>query len=65
MTLLLTEADGSQQPQAVLWGEAGGEEGLQDVVGERQRDHSLIGGVDDQHGDPQTQEPGTKKGQEG
>lgn len=59
--MLLTEADGGQQTQAVLWGEAGGEEGLQDVVGERQRDHGLIGRVDDQHGDPQTQEPGTKK----
>lgn len=50
----LTEADGSQQAQAVLWWKAGGEERLQDVVGERQRDHSLVGRVDHQHGDPQT-----------
>lgn len=50
--MLLTEADGSQQTEAVLRGEAGGEQRLQDVVGERQGDHGLVGRVDDQHGDP-------------
>lgn len=55
--VLLTETDGSQQPQAVLRWEAGGEQRLEDVVGERQGDHSLVGGIDDQHGDPQPEEP--------
>lgn len=55
--LLLTEADGGQETQAVLRREAGGEQRLQDVVGKRQRDHGLVGRVDHQHGDPQPQEP--------
>lgn len=58
---LLTEADGSQQTQAVLRREAGGEQRLQDVVGESQRDHGLVGRVDDQHGDPQPQEPAKRR----
>lgn len=65
--MLLTEADGSQQAQATLRREAGGEQGLQHVVGKGQRDHSLVGRVDHQHGDPQTQEPEEKRegGREG
>lgn len=59
--VLLTQADGSQQSQAVFWRKAGGEQRLQDVVGERQRDHGLVGRVDDQHGDPQAQEPERKR----
>ena len=51
----LTQTDAGQQPQAILWWEAGGEERLEDVVGEGQSDHSLVGRVDDQHGDPQSQ----------
>ena len=51
----LTQADSSQQAQAVLWGEAGWEEGLQHVVCEGEGDHSLVSGVDNQHGNPQTQ----------
>ena len=62
--MLLTEADSSQQTQAVLRREARGEQRLQDVVGKGQRDHGLVGRVDHQHGDPQTQEPETK-GREG
>lgn len=53
---VLTQADGSQQAQAVLRGEAGGEEGLQHVVGEGKGDNGLVSGVDDQHSDPQSQE---------
>ncbi len=59
--MLLTEADGSEQAEAILRREAGGEQRLQDVVGKRQRDHGLVGRVDDQHGDPQTQETETKR----
>lgn len=59
--VLLTEADGSQQTQAILWREACGEQRLQDVVGKGQRNHSLVGRVDHQHSDPQTQEPETKR----
>lgn len=59
--VLLTEANSSQQAQAIFWRKAGGEQRLQDVVGERQRNHSLVGRVDDQHGDPQPQEPEAKR----
>lgn len=59
--VLLTQADGRQQSQAVFWREAGGEQRLQHIVGERQSDHGLVGRVDDQHGDPQTQEPERKR----
>lgn len=55
LTGRLTQADGSQQTQGGVWGQAGGEQGLQDVVGEGERNHSLVGGVDNQQGDPQTQ----------
>ncbi|TNN43435.1 hypothetical protein EYF80_046364 [Liparis tanakae] len=51
-------AGGSQQAGGDLWGEAGGEDGLQDVVREGERDHGLRGGGDDQHRDPQAQKPG-------
>lgn len=54
-TVGLTQADGGQQTQAVLWRLAGGEERLHDVVCEGERDHSLAGGVDNQHRNPQTQ----------
>lgn len=61
--LWLTQADRSHQAQAILWGEAGGEEGLQDVVWEGESDHSLVSGVDYQHRNPQTQKAGgTTKG---
>lgn len=61
----LTEADGSQQTQAVLRWEAGGEQWLQHVVGKGQCNHGLVGRVNDQHGDPETQEPEGKKREEG
>lgn len=61
MCQILTQADSSQQTQASLRREAGGEQRLQDVVGKGQRNHGLVGRVDHQHGDPQTQEPGTKR----
>lgn len=57
----LTEADGSQQTQAALWREAGGEQWLQHVVGKGQRNHGLVGRVNDQHSDPETQEPEGRK----
>lgn len=57
MCVSLTQTDGCQQTQAVLGGEAGGKQRLQDVVGEGQCNHCLVGGIDDQHGNPQTQEP--------
>lgn len=60
--VLLTKTNGSQQTQAIFWWEAGGEQRLQDIVGERQCDHSLVGRVDDQHSDPQPQEPGQIQG---
>lgn len=53
----LTEADGSQQTQAALRREAGGEQRLQHVVGKGQRNHGLVGRVDHQNGNPETQEP--------
>lgn len=53
----LTQADGSQEAQAGLRGEAGREERLQHVVGEGEGDDSLVGGVDHQHSNPQPQEP--------
>lgn len=52
LIVALTEADGSQQAEAVLRGEAGGEQRLQDVVGEGQRDHGLVCRVYHQHSDP-------------
>lgn len=54
---LLTETDSSQHTEAALWWKAGGEQRLQDVVGEGERDHGLVRRVDDQHGNPQSQEP--------
>lgn len=53
--LVLTQADGSEQPQTVLWGEAGGEQRLQDVVREGKSNDRLISGVDHQHSNPQPQ----------
>lgn len=53
----LTQADGSQEAQARLRGEAGREERLQHVVGEGEGDDSLVGGVDHQNSNPQPQEP--------
>lgn len=46
LLLVLTQADGSKQTQTALWGEAGGEERLQDVVGEGESNNRLVGGVD-------------------
>lgn len=60
--VLLTKTNGSQHTQAIFWWKAGGEQRLQDIVGERQRDHSLVGRVDDKHSDPQPQEPAQKEG---
>lgn len=55
--MALTQADGSQESQTRLWGEAGREEWLQHIVGEGEGDDSLVGGVDHQHSNPQPQEP--------
>lgn len=48
----LTQADGSQESQAGLRGEAGREEWLQHIVGEGEGDDSLVGRVDHQHSNP-------------
>lgn len=64
-TKTLTEANAGEQAKAVLRREAGGEQGLEDIVGKGQGDDGLIGRVNHQHGDPQTQEPGTKKKNQG
>lgn len=56
----LTEANAGEQAEAALRRKAGGEQGLEDVVGKGQRDHGLIGRVYHQQGDPQTQEPEKK-----
>jgi len=55
--LVLTQADGSEQTQTILWGEAGGEQRLQDVVGEGKGDNCLVSGIDHQHSNPQPQKP--------
>lgn len=57
----LTETNGSQEPQAILRWKAGGKQRLENVVGEGQSDHSLVGWVNDQHGNPQSQEPAGKR----
>lgn len=59
-TVRLTQADRSQQAQGIFWREAGREEGLQDVVGEGESDHSLVCGVDDQHRNPKPQKAGVQ-----
>lgn len=51
-TAILTEAEGCEQAKAVLWWEAGGEERLQNVVGEGESYDCLVGGVDHQNSNP-------------
>lgn len=53
----LTEAYSSQEAQPSLGCQASGEERLQHVVGKSQRNNCLVGGVDDQHRDPQAEKP--------
>lgn len=60
LLLVLTQADGSKQTQTILWGEAGGEQRLQDVVGEGESNNCLVSGVDHQHSNPQPQKPVTQ-----
>lgn len=57
LLLVLTQADGSEQTQTILWGEAGGEQRLQDVVGKGESNNRLVSGVDHQHSNPQPQKP--------
>jgi len=53
---VLTYAASSQQPVGGVWSDAGGEDGLHHVVGERDGDDGLAGRLDDQQRRPQADE---------
>lgn len=53
---VLTYASSSQQPVGQVRGYAGGEDGLHHVVGERDGNNGLAGGLDDQQRSPQADE---------
>lgn len=55
--LLLTDTGGGEESGGDVWRQAVLEGRLQDVIGERERDNSQRGGIHDEDGTPQQQEP--------
>lgn len=58
----LTQTGGREHPSGHIRRKAVGEDRLQDVAGEGERDDSQRGGIHDEDGAPQQEEPGGRGG---